>query len=98
MKSIVRRIQKLDERFMLETESSRRLRARLEAGRRRLAKLRGETAPDEVAPPASTPPQRTASDRSEFQSIADRLIRGRDRLRALRESAQNGNAQVDHED
>lgn len=52
MKSIAGRIQRLEERVLPapETESSRLLRARIEAGRRRLREMYGENAPVEVLP------------------------------------------------
>jgi hypothetical protein len=54
MKTIARRLHRLDESFGLqpETEFDRRLRARIEAGQRRLveARERGEVGPPETGP------------------------------------------------
>jgi len=58
MTSIARRIQRLEERFLPEpeTEFSRRLRARMEAGRRRLQEARGQSVTDEVPLPEMNAP------------------------------------------
>ncbi len=76
MKSLIRRIEKLEQHLLPapETAFSRRLLARLEAGRRRVALARGETIPTAVPPPETSPSPR----------LVDRvaiLHRGRERAR-----------------
>jgi hypothetical protein len=78
MKSIARRIQRLEERFLPapETEFSRLLRARIEEGRRRVREMYGGRAPFDDLPDV------TAADASHRpRGVVEILHRGRDRVR-----------------
>jgi hypothetical protein len=78
MKSIARRIQKLEEKLLPapETASSRRLRARIEAARRRVPDAFGESGPIEILP------NETVADAGNGpETIVEMLNRGRQRAR-----------------
>jgi hypothetical protein len=97
MKSLERRIQRLESRLLPgpETEFDRVLRARMEEGRRRVAEARGESLPDAVRAEdsaADVPPPTYASaghprrsKQSELDRIVEILNRGREltRLQSL---------------
>jgi hypothetical protein len=75
MKAITRRLRKLEDRFgpPVETESSRRLRERLEAGRRRVAELRGR--------PVQAPQRQNVTNvRPSMEAIVKILQSGRQRV------------------
>jgi hypothetical protein len=97
MKSLERRIQRLETRLLPapETEFDRVLRARMEEGLRRVAEARGETVPAtirledsavQVPPPAcATAGRPRRSKQSELDRIVEILNRGRElaRLQSL---------------
>lgn len=87
MKSIERRIQRLEKQWLPEpeTKASRRVLEMLEAGRRRVGDLPGDSDPAELLPSETEPYLRAGPD------IVDMLQRGRRlaRLRTLQAEATN---------
>jgi len=76
MRPIARRLRRLEDRFGLEpeTEASRELRRRMEAGRRRVAEWRGE-----AYVPLPPPTDVTGL------TLPEAIIRGRDRARKAKD-------------
>jgi hypothetical protein len=93
MKSIDRRIQRLERRLLPEpeTESSRRLLARLEAGRRRVREMYGDNELDDLLP------NETMQDISNGPDmIIDMLNRGRQLARLRNSQPTTANHEATH--
>jgi hypothetical protein len=93
MKSLERRIQRLEAKLLpaTETEADRVLNQRIIEGRRRVAEAFGETVPADVRgedsaadvpqPPYATAGRPRRSKRSELDRLVDLMHRGRERAR-----------------